>query len=301
MRYSFTVPTEFNLKSTIYSHGWCALLPFSVKKEDNRLTRIFELPTGKILTPNIAEQKKNDRNILSISTEQKLSPIEQKHLTQQIKTCLRLDEKYDVFYQLAGAHKDFNWIPQLGAGRLLRAPTVFEDVVKMICTTNCSWALTEIMVENLCKKMGIQVSETEFTFPNPEAIADSSEKYIRKEIRAGYRAPYLLELSKRLVKNELEIEQWRTSDLPTEELFKLVRSVKGIGPYAAGNILKLLGRYDYLAIDSWCRANFFEKHRNGRKTTDKVIEKFYKPLGEWRGLFFWLDLTQYWYQKEFTF
>jgi hypothetical protein len=77
--------------------------------------------------------------------------------------------------------------------------------------------------------------------------------------------------------------------------------VKGVGPYAAGNILKLLGHYDRLGIDSWCRKQFFEIHRNGRKTTDRVIERHYQPYGKWRGLFFWLDLTKPWYDKEFPF
>ncbi len=298
MRFSFPVSAEFNLTSTMYSHGWYALAPFSVDKERKGITRIFELSSGKIVTATIQKSTLASGNALTVSTDSKLTPAEQRQVTQHIKTCLRLDEKYDHFYQIASTHKEFQWVPQLGAGRLLRTPTVYEDVVKMICTTNCSWALTEILTENLCKKLGTKVSETAYTFPSPEAIADCTESYIRKEIRAGYRAPYLLELSKRIVKKELEIEHWRTSDLPTDELFKLVRSVKGIGPYAAGNILKLLGRYDYLAIDSWCRAKFFEKHRKGRKTSDKVIEKYYKPLGEWRGLFFWLDLTKYWYERD---
>jgi len=188
-----------------------------------------------------------------------------------------------------------------GAGRLLRAPTVFEDVVKMICTTNCSWALTEIMVGNLCRKLGTRVDDAHFTFPVPEAIANISEKFLRKEIRAGYRAPYLLELSRRIAKGDLELESWRTSTLPTGELFKTALSVKGIGPYAAGNILKLLGRYDYLGIDSWCRKKFYEIHRNGKIASDRVIEKYYKPFGKWRGLFFWLDVTKHWYDQKFPF
>jgi len=171
----------------------------------------------------------------------------------------------------------------------------------MMCTTNCSWALTEIMVENLCSKLGEPFDESHSAFPSAEAIAEVSEKFLRKEIRAGYRAPYLLELSRRVAKGVLNPERWRISTLPTEELFDEVRSIKGIGPYAAGNILKLLGRYDYLGTDSWCRKRFFEIHKNGRKTTDKSIERFYKPFGTWRGLFFWLDVTRHWYDEKFPF
>ena len=180
---------------------------------------------------------------------------------------------------------------------MLRSPTVFEDVVKMICTTNCSWALTEIMVKNLCTILGQSVNGAGFTFPSAEAIADTNEKFLRIKIRAGYRSPYLLELSRRIVKKEIDIEIWRHSNVPTVELFDEVRSVKGIGPYAAGNILKLLGRYDYLGIDSWCRKKFSESFKNGRSVSDKVIERHYHSLDKWRGLFFWMDVTKHWYSS----
>jgi hypothetical protein len=44
----------------------------------------------------------------------------------------RLDEDLSDFYELVG-DDDLAWCA-LGAGRMLRAPTVFEDVVKTICT-----------------------------------------------------------------------------------------------------------------------------------------------------------------------
>ena len=89
--------------------------------------------------------------------------------------------------------------------------------------------------------------------------------------------------------------------LPTEELFKQVRSVKGMGNYAAGNIMKLLGRYDYLGLDSWVRAQFYKLHKNGRRIGDKTIERHYDRFGKWRGLFFWLEMTKNWYDKKFPF
>jgi len=125
--------------------------------------------------------------------------------------------------------------------------------------------------------------------------------YLRKEIRCGYRAPYLLELSRKIANGALEIEQWRTSELSTEELFANVRTVKGVGEYAAGNILKLLGRYDYLGLDSWARTKFYEIFGKGRNVKDSSIVKHYAPLGKWRGLFMWMDMTKDWHTKEHPF
>ncbi len=298
MKFTIKVPKNFNFWRTVYSHGWCALQPFEVVKEKQQLKRVIGLLNGKKLVISLEQSSKEK---LNISMDAVMTTMEKREIAKQVSVCLRIDEDFSEFYREARKHKNFNWIPKAGAGRLLRSPTVFEDVVKMICTTNCSWALTEIIVGNLCKKLGFKAQDSCFTFPTAEAIADVTEKFLRKEIRAGYRAPYLLELSRKIAKGTFDIETWRTSDVPTDELFKLVRSVKGVGSYAAGNILKLLGRYDYLGIDSWCRKRFFEIHRNGKTGADKIIEKHYEPFGKWQGLFFWMDVTKHWYDKKFPF
>lgn len=298
MIFTYKVPENFNFWRTVYSHGWCTLPPFEVDKEKQQLNLAIVLSDSKKF---IASVRQSSIGKLNISLDSQPTAKERREVKKNINTCFRLDEDFTEFYNAARNNSTFRWIPKIGAGRLLRAPTVFEDVVKMICTTNCSWALTEIMVNNLCEKLGYKFQDSFIMFPTPDAIANTSEKFLRKEIRAGYRAPYLLELSRRIVKRDLDIESWRTSTLTTDELFKEVHSVKGVGPYAAGNILKLLGRYDYLGIDSWCRKKFFEIHRNWRMAGDKVIEKHYEPFGKWRGLFFWLDVTKHWYEKKFPF
>lgn len=155
------------------------------------------------------------------------------------------------------------------------------------------------MVTNLVAHLGEGMSKTLHSFPTPSAIAASSEKYLRKKIKSGYRSPYLMELAERVASKELDIEAWRSSDLPTDELFIQMRAVKGIGPYAAGNIMKLIGRYDYLGLDSWVRAKYYELHRKGRKVKDSTIEKHYEPYGKWRGLIFWLEMTRYWHDEKF--
>jgi len=300
MKLSISVPANFNFWRTVYSHGWCSLPPFAVNKENRSLALTVDRTLHGPVRVQVSQVR---RSRLTVAVDSPNTPTnkEQHAIVGRVKSCFRLDEDFSEFYAEAKKHRIFRWVPKIGAGRLLRAPTVFEDVVKMICTTNCSWALTETMVRNLCEKLGSKLEVAGFTFPKPEAIADCTEKFLRREIHAGYRAPYILELSKRIASGELELESWRGSDLPTDELFQHVRSVKGVGPYAAGNILKLLGRYDYLAIDSWCRKQFIEIHKNGRKTSDLVIEKFYEPFGKWKGLFFWMDVTKHWHKKQFPF
>jgi N-glycosylase/DNA lyase len=150
------------------------------------------------------------------------------------------------------------------------------------------------MVTGLVQNLGRESSDGRRTFPTPEAMALMPLKFFTNEVRAGYRAPYFKELADHVASGSLDVEQWLHSPLPTAELIKEMRGVKGVGPYAAENLLKLLGRYDGLALDSWTRAKFFVVRNNGRKATDKKIARYYSRFNEWRGLVLWCDVTRDW-------
>jgi N-glycosylase/DNA lyase len=215
-------------------------------------------------------------------------------VVRSVRHIFRLDDNLEHFYSAMDSDSGFQWISKQGAGRLLRSPTVFEDLVKMICTTNCSWALTRKMVTGLVQILGREGPDERRTFPTPEAMALMPVKFYVNEVRAGYRASYLKELADRVASSALNVEEWLTSPLPTKELIKQIKSVKGAGDYAAENLLKLLGRYDGLALDSWTRAKFFQVRNKGKKTTDKKIARFYSQFNEWRGLALWCDVTRDW-------
>jgi N-glycosylase/DNA lyase len=211
---------------------------------------------------------------------------------------LRLDDDMTPFYSAVARDADFSWIARTGAGRLLRAPTAFEDLVKMICTTNCSWALTDKMVNSLVDALGRESEGGRRAFPTPSAMASMPEKFYRDEVRAGYRAPYLKELAERVASGEVDAESWLTSDLPTVDLKREMKRVKGVGDYAAENMLKLVGRYDGLALDSWVRGKFSRIRNGARKASDRKIERYYSRFGEWRGLALWCDMTRDWLEDN---
>jgi 3-methyladenine DNA glycosylase/8-oxoguanine DNA glycosylase len=164
----------------------------------------------------------------------------------------------------------------------------------MICTTNCSWALTVKMVTGLVENLGRESDDGRRSFPTPAAMAAMPLKFFVDEVRAGYRAAYLKELADRVASGDLNVEEWLHSPLPTAELTKEIKGVKGVGNYAAENLLKLLGRYDGLALDSWTRARFFQIRNSGRKANDKKIARYYSRFNEWRGLALWCDVTRDW-------
>jgi N-glycosylase/DNA lyase len=206
----------------------------------------------------------------------------------------RLDDDLREFYQALTGDPDFAWVAHEGAGRLLRSPTVFEDLVKMICTTNCSWALTEKMVSGLVSQLGRESADGRKSFPTAAVMAEKPATFFRDQIRSGYRAPYLAELAQRVASGSLDVEAWQTTEVPLTDLIKEMKSVKGVGNYAAENLLKLIGRYDGLALDSWTRAQFALLRNKGRVASDKKISRFYARFNSWRGLALWCDLTRDW-------
>lgn len=289
--FTLQTPTNFSFEHTLLSHGWYDLAPFV--RNGNELDLV--LRRGKRGRP-IAVTVRGTKGKLSISTPS--DDVERDGIIRDVRHVFRLDEDFAEFYEAIERCDAVRWVAKAKAGRLLRGPTVFEDLVKTLCTTNCSWALTRIMTTNLVDELGERTKTGQKAFPTAAAMAEADETFYREKVRAGYRAPYFVELAERVTSGELDPEGWLASDLSTPELKKAIKNVKGIGDYAADNLLKLLGRYDCLALDSWVRGGFYKKHNAGRKCSDKKIEKHYKNFGEWRGLAIWCDMTEDWFFGE---
>jgi len=286
-----TVPEDFEFWSTVWSSGWCGLTPFSFDEDKRTLSRVQRLTSGKIIKATMMLKRKGALAILVESREER-DGADVEEVKDVVDTCLRLDEDLSSFYELLEGYPEFSWVAEKGAGRSIRSPTVFEDVVKTICTTNCSWALTKAVTTRLCKRLGEPFSEEFYTFPTPRRMASTTEEFMKAEIKAGYRGPYLLELARKIVGGDLDVEAWKNSPLDSASLKLEVMKIKGVGTYAADHILKFFGRYDFLALDSWLRKKFSQIHGKGEKTSDGEIEEFYAPFGKWKGLVIWLDMTK---------
>ena len=319
------VPESFSFRATVYSHGWSGLLPFELDVETWRLKYVFSSSSGPVpvviseeegrLRVDIERQGAADvpAKNAKAAKNRTIPEAEKQSIADQIRHILRLDDDLAEFYSVIAGNERLNWVSQRQAGRLLRSPTVFEDLVKTICTTNCSWGLTKSMVSNLVQKLGQPVESsppyeggvaaaaadgvvlstpTRATtpvlppraFPTPAAMASVDAEFYRNEIKAGYRSPYFVELAEAVASDRLDPEAWLTSDLPTPELKKEMKKVKGVGDYAAENLLKLVGRYDGLALDSWLRSQFYKNHNKEKICPDKKIERHYSKYGPWRHL-----------------
>jgi 3-methyladenine DNA glycosylase/8-oxoguanine DNA glycosylase len=297
-RHAIAVPPGFDFWRTVRSHGWYDLPPFRADLQGRTLERLLLVSGDTPVLARVAGGAGRLRVVLE--ARRPLTAGKRAGVLAALRSCFRLDEDFAAFHAAVRAHPRHRWIATAGAGRLLRAPTVFEDVVKMLCTTNCSWTMTSLMVGNLVARYGTAWDAERSAFPTAAQLAAATEAGLRREVRAGYRAPSLLRFAEDVAAGRIDVESWRQSPLPTGELYAQLLAVHGIGPYAAGSLLKLLGRYDYLALDSWVRARYASLYARGRRVSDRTIERRYRKFGTWRGLFFWLEMTRYWHDEKFV-
>src|SRR6476469_5353713 len=101
----------------------------------------------------MAFSRQTPKGLLKIKTSRPVGKKTLQSIVVDVRHMLRLDDDLTSFYQAMNAHPDFAWVSHNGASRMLRSPTVVEDLVKMICSTNCSSAPTEKMVTGLVQNL----------------------------------------------------------------------------------------------------------------------------------------------------
>lgn len=287
-RFYIEYSENYSFYHTAKSHGWYSLQPFEFDDVERRLTHVFSTGRGPSQVSIL-----DDGERLLVESDGVAGQAESE---RAVRRMLRLDDRLEDFYEMATAN-GLGWVEQQKAGRMLRSPTVWEDLVKTLCTTNCSWALTRSMVANLVEKLGEPSVGGGRAFPTPDAMAAVDAAFYRDEIRAGYRSPFFHEMAHAVAAGDVDPENWLSADLTTAEIKKQMKSIKGVGDYAAENLLKLVGRYDGLALDSWLRAQFYKRHNGGEKCDDKAIEEHYERYGDWRALAIWCDMTERWFDE----
>ncbi|MCW5983217.1 MAG: hypothetical protein KIT09_34320 [Bryobacteraceae bacterium] len=294
--FHLAAPAPFHFEGTAYSHGWVVLAPNAWDASRATMTRVERLGGGKIALLEITGAGTPRKPAIRIGATHRgrLSGEDGLEIQRRVSRMFRVDERLEDFYAECRA-RGGGWVKvTAGYGRLLRSPTVFEDVVKIICTTNTQWGGTKRMVSGLVEAYGEPYPGDGMrkAFPAPEAIAAAGLDEFAARVRMGYRAPYVHELAVRVTRGELDMEGFRNKGAPTAELRKQALGIKGIGNYAAATLLMLLGRYDCLAVDSVCREFAKKKYFAGRAPDDAEIHAIYEDWGEWRYLAYWFDLWQ---------
>ena len=288
-----------DLVRTLNSHGFVDLPPMRPSADYRSVELTLSLRRGRPRTVRIEGGRRGHAKVSVLGPA--VSEAAAAEVTAGVRRVLRLDADLSSFYEAASADPDLDWVTT-GAGRMVQSPTVFEDVVKTICTTNCTWSATQRMVHAIVEHLGERAPGADpqgpwgRAFPTPAAMAGAGEGFYRDVARAGYRGAYLIELARVVEAGDLDLETFAVAtpeELPDEELEARLLAISGVGPYAAAHIMMTVGRYHRLILDSWTRPTYAKKV--GRpKVTDAGIERRFRRYGPYAGLAFWLFLTRDW-------
>ncbi|MBV8197748.1 MAG: Fe-S cluster assembly protein HesB [Candidatus Eremiobacteraeota bacterium] len=265
---------------TIYSHGCAQLPPARVQVAPLTYRRALS-QAGKIIEVALRER----RGRLVVETPRRLGAAEARSVHGTVSRMFRLGDDLSSFYRRIERDEALGWAVR-GAGRILAAPSVFEDVVKTICTTNCTWSATERM-------SGALTDLGRGAFPSAELLASTPERWYRDVARMGYRGPYVRKIALAVRNGSLDLETLVDRLLPDDEVAGLLLELPGIGPYGVAHVMQLLGRHRQLVLDSWTRPKY-RRLTGKRRAADSTIRRRFARYGAYAGLAFWLFLTRDW-------
>ncbi len=317
-RLTVRVPGDYVLARDVCSYGYFLLAPNRWDPATLTFSRVLDLSEGPAL---IRIRQEGARNTLArgrggggdetppgkpgapltVMASRGLSRAEIAEARRLIGRMLRLDESEET---IAAFHKvDPRW-KKSGRGRLMRSPTFFEDVIKTVTSCNVTWPSTIIMNTRLCAVLGRGNKEIGRGFPSAKKIAGTKPGRLRARCTVGYRDQRIVDLAKMFVaggrRGGIDVEWFEDPSIPDEAVHAALLQWPGIGPYAAANIMQLLGRYGRLPLDT-------ESIRHGKTIlgmtgTDRAIMKaihaHFAPFGEHAFRSYWFELWDFYEAKR---
>ncbi|MEO8216706.1 MAG: hypothetical protein ABI718_06450 [Acidobacteriota bacterium] len=277
------VPEGFRFAATVQSHGWVQLAPFEWDAGTEALHRTETLAD---LTVDLEIRFDGS---LQVQSAQSIGPLE-KELRARLRRMFQLDLDLNEFHAMCRRSVTHRVVARAGFGRLLCGSTRFEDAVKVIATTNTTWAQTKRMVRLLVDRCGAASPGGRPGFPTPEGIAVLTPEILQRDCRLGYRAGYIHALATAVASGKTSLDGLAAPESPSAELFDRFRSLPGIGPYGAAHLLAMEGRHDFIAVDTEFRRFVRQRYHGGRPVLDSTMLRRYSKWGRWQYLAYWSEL-----------
>jgi len=270
-------PHDFSFQETLAAHGWRRLPPFVWQEETQILERVEELADGSVV---LLRMREAEGHIL-IEVE---GVGNEDLITRRVRRMLQLDLPLARFHTYCLSRPELAHLAECKRGRMLRCPTLHEDALKVIATSNTTWAQTIAMTARLVEHFGAPLPQApeRRAFPTPQRIAAVPFEEFAAEARMGYRNAYVHQIAAAIAGGSLDLEAWQEAGLTAEELRKRLLSLPGIGPYGAACLMLYLGKPEHVNADSWARMLLAKEL--GHPVTDKEVLAFFEGYGLWRGL-----------------
>jgi 3-methyladenine DNA glycosylase/8-oxoguanine DNA glycosylase len=314
-------PADYVLARDACSYGYFLLSPNHWEPGDFTFRRVLDLsggPAALVVSqgrrPEGRGREAGSRRFirehaglpLRVRASRTLSGRERAEAERMLSRMLRLDEDEGV---IAAFHRvDRRWRAS-GRGRVMRSPTLFEDVIRTVTSCNVTWPSTVNMNRRLCEVVGRGSRAAGWAFPTAKRLARARPGLLRARCSVGYRDQRIVELARLFAAAErsrgrraggLDLGVLENPATPDGVVYDQLIALPGIGPYAAANIMQLMGRYARLPLDT-------ESIRHGRTVlgfegTDRAVmerlRRHFAPFGEHAFRSYWFELWAYYEAKR---
>ncbi len=288
------VRKPFSVFATAISHGWYQTMPFRWDGKRGVLQRAEQLMDGSVVLLEMTDEPSSKPGyrdaVIHVTGERAADPGVAEEMARRAAIMLHLDEDLRGFYKLARERPELAHVVKWGAGRVMRAPYLWEDVIKTILGTNVLWKQAVVMI-NRVADLGepFPGDPTMRAWPSPGRVTRAGEKHFRDVVRAGYRAPYILELAHAQKSGALDFDALDAQSASDDSLvlFKKLTALKGVGKSSAHFLMNLLGHYDHISVDSATYAYAKRALFRGKRPTEKQIRKRFAEFGRWQSLVYW--------------
>lgn len=278
-------PSDYLLSRDVCSYGYFLLAPNHWDVKRRVLIRPLDLPSG-VATFTIGQEPRRGSTIRAIA-DRALPRPDRAAAERMIARMLRLDDaRIGAFHSV-----DPRW-KRSGRGRLFRSPTFFEDLIKTVTSCNVAWPSTIRMNERLCDVFNP-------AFPRPTQLARKRPATLRARCGVGYRDARIVELAKMTTSRAIDPAWFEDPATSDDDVHEALLELPGIGPYAAANIMQLLGRYARLPVDT-------ETVRHARtvlgmtgtaRSIERAVHAHYEPFGEHKFRSYWFEVWA-WYEEK---
>ncbi len=291
-------PEDFDLARDVCSYGYFLVAPNHWDVKDKAFARTLEferVPVRVRIT-----QPKGAGSVLVAAFSRTLSAKTRASATKQLSRMLRLDEG---FGEIREFHRvDPRW-KRSGRGRLFRSPTFFEDIIKTVTSCNVTWPGTLAMNRRLCEVLGVG-KDGEPGFPSVRTVAGTRPITLRTRCRTGYRDERIVEIAKLFgvprSRGGIDAAWFEDPGTSDQDIHDALLELPGVGPYAAANIMQLLGRYSRLPLDT-------ESVRHGKTVLGmkgtgaqvmKKVREHFAPFGRHAFRSYWFELWSFYESKH---
>lgn len=252
------------------SHGWRTLAPFNWNQDGLRL-ETAAVVSGRAVAIDLSQ---SGSGVMA----EAWGDVGRSELEAVVRRMLWTDLDLAEFHVRCRRQKRYRAVAATGDGRLLRSPTLWEDLVKVLATTNISWSGTRAMTDRLVDALGEPAPLGRTAFPGPQAVVGVSPDELAASSGFGYRAGSLRRIAQLVVDGRLDPDTWEHPDRSDRAVAREILGLPGVGPYAQACIMALCGRFGHLPIDSVFRA---------RHPDAEAALRHYRSWGRWKYLAYW--------------